>query len=169
MVIEEIKKHQFGFLATSNKKKAWIREIRCVPNGLNVLCFTDIRSRKWTQIEDNPNLALAFGNHQIPYRGIQIEGTGLLRGHPLDEENAELLMAYKESQPDAYERSMKRHFVRSRPNVGVIEIVPSKVIYSVQGDIASGTFVDVLDLVKEEAHRVMLNVGDGFASPVYKE
>ena len=169
MVVDEIKKHQFGYLATSKGEQVWLREIRCVPTGLNVLCFTDIRSRKWKQIEDNPNVALAFGNHQIPYRGLQIEGTGLLRGHPLDEENAELLMAYKESQPEAYERSMKRHFVRSRPNLGVIEIVPSKVIYSVQGDTASGTYVDVLDLDKEEAHRVMVNVGNGFSAPAYKE
>jgi general stress protein 26 len=169
MLTDKLKKHQFGYLATANKDQVWVREIRCVPIGLNVLCFTDIRSRKWKQIEVNPIVALAFGNHKIPYRGIQIEGNGVLRGHPLDENNKDVLEAYKERQPEAYERSMKRHFIPSRPNLGILEIVPRKLIYSVQGDTAAGTYVDIVDLVKKEANWIMANVGEDFSTPAYKD
>lgn len=62
---------------------------------------------------------------------------------------------------------MRRHFVRTRPDLRVIEVVPRKITMLVQGDTASETYFDILDPVKEEANRVM-TAGLGEA-PAYKE
>ena len=154
-IIKEIQKYQFGFLATSDEGFVTVREIRCVPNGVTVYCFTNRNSKKCTQITANPNVALAYGNHRVPNRGLQIEGVASLKGHPLDEDNAMFLKAYKETQPAAYERSMQRHFLRTRPDLGVIEIIPRRIMLMVQGETVAGTHWDVLDTVKKEANRVM--------------
>jgi nitroimidazol reductase NimA-like FMN-containing flavoprotein (pyridoxamine 5'-phosphate oxidase superfamily) len=58
-IIEEIRKHQFGFLATTDGSSAYVREIRFVPDGLTLYCFTDKRMRKRKQIMKNPNVAVA--------------------------------------------------------------------------------------------------------------
>ena len=168
-MIEEVRSHQFGFLATTDGGSAYVREIRFVPNGLTLYCFTDRRSRKRKQIQKNHNVAVAYGNHKIPTRGLQIEGTAILRGHPLDDECKEMLEAYKDFQPEAFERSMKRHFVRSRPDLSVIEIVPKKVTLMVQGKTAPETYVDIIDIEKERATRLMLNIGNTIKSPIYQE
>lgn len=62
---------------------------------------------------------------------------------------------------------MRRHFVRTRPDLRVIEVVPRKITLLVQGDTASEAYFDILDPVKEEANRVMA-AGLGEA-PAYKE
>ena len=142
-MIREIKKHEFGFLATSDGDFVTVREIRCVPSGLTIYCFTNRNSRKYKQIITNPNVAIAYGNHRVPNRGLQMEGVVSLKGHPLDEENIIFLKAYQETQPEAYERSMRRHFVRTRPDLRVIEVVPRKISMFVQGDTASETFFDI--------------------------
>ena len=163
-MIREIQKHQFGVLATSEGEFVTAREIRCVPNGLTIHCFTNRNSRKYKQIMANPNVAIAYGNHWIPCRGLQIEGVASLKGHPLDEENAVFIKAYQETQPDAYERSSQRHFVRTRPDIRVIEVVPRKITLCVQGDTASESYTVILDTVKEEANRVMT-----YKAPAYNE
>jgi len=167
-MIKEIQKYEFGFLATSEGEYVTAREIRCVPNGLTIYCITDRRSRKYKQIMANPNVAIAYGNHRVPFRGLQIEGVASLKGQPIDEENAEFIKAYQEKQPDAYERSSRRHF-QGRPNLSVIEVVPRRITLSVQGDTASETYFDILDTVKEEANRVMVNIGDNIEAPAYRE
>ena len=167
-IIEEIKQYQFGYLATADEKTPYVREIRFVPDGLTLYCFTDKRSRKRKQIMKNPNVAVAYGNHKIPNRGVQIEGHAILRGHPLDEENKDLLEAYKRTTPEAYERSMRRHFVRSRPNLSVIKIEPRRVTLMIQGATAAETHMDIIDVEKETAHRIMANIGDNIQSPIYQ-
>jgi general stress protein 26 len=156
-MIKEIRKYEFGFLATSEGVHVTVREIRCIPSGLTIYCFTDQRSRKWKQIMANPNVAIAFCNHRVPKRGLQIEGVASLKGQPLDKENINFIKAYKETQPEAYERSSKRHFI-GLPNLRVIEIVPRIVAFSVQGSTASETYIEILDVAKGEAYRVMPNI-----------
>ena len=98
-------------------------------------------------------VAVAYGNHRVPNRGIQVEGVASLRGHPLDE--PVFLEAYRETQPKAYERSAKRPFIRTRPDLRVIEVVPRRITLMVQGETAAGSYFDVLDMVNEKAMRVM--------------
>ena len=154
-IVNEIKKHQFGFLATSDGDFVTVREIRCVPHGVTIYCFTNRNTKKCKQIMKNPNVAVAYGNHRVPNRGIQIEGVATLKGHPLDEENTVFLKAYKETQPAAYERSMQRHFVRTRPDLRVLEIVPRRITLMVQGETPAGSYFELLDIDKREATRVM--------------
>jgi len=82
--------------------------------------YTDRRSRKYKQITSNPNVGLAD-------RNIQIEGVATLKGHPLDEENVAYIKAYRENQPENYERTSNRQFQRTRPDWRVIEITPKKI------------------------------------------
>ena len=115
----------------------------------------------------NPNVAIAADN-------IQIEGAATLRGHPLDEENTGFLRAYKEMRPEAYKRSSRRHFP-NRPEGRVIEIIPRKIMLwsltendvarnvqtsiqseeAMQKDLASENYMEILNVAKGEAHRVM--------------
>lgn len=168
-IIEEISKYQFGFLATTDGESAHVREIRFIPDGLTLYCFTDKRSKKRKHIKNNPNVSVAYGNHKVPNRGVQIEGYATLRGHPLDDENIDALDAYKRTAPEAYERSMKRHFVRTRPNLSVIKIVPRKATLLIQGASAAESYMDIIDVENETAHRIMLNIGDNMESPIYQE
>jgi general stress protein 26 len=168
-IIEEIKQYQFAFLATTDGNSAYVREIRFVPDGLTLYCFTDKRSRKRKQIMKNPNVSVAYGNHKIPNRGVQIEGIALLRGHPLEEENKDLLETYKRTAPEAYERSMKRHFVPSRPNLSVIKIEPRRVTLFIQGATAAESYMDIMDIEHNVAHRIMVNIGDNMESPLYQK
>jgi general stress protein 26/predicted SnoaL-like aldol condensation-catalyzing enzyme len=167
-IVEEITQYQFGYLATTDGEAAYVREIRFIPDDLTLYCFTDKRSRKRKQIKKNPNVAVAYGNHKLPNRGVQIEGYAFLRGHPLDEENRDMHEAYRRTAPEAYERSMKRHFVRSRPNLSVIKIEPRRAALMVQGATAAESYLDIIDVERETAHRIMVNVGDNIKSPVYQ-
>ena len=80
----------------------------------------------------NPFVEVAYGNYKIPNRGVQIEGYAILRGHPLDEENEDIREVYKRTAPEAYARSLQRHFLRTMPNQSVIKIEPKRVntVYS---------------------------------------
>ena len=167
-IIEEITKYQFGYLATTDGEAAYVREIRFIPDDLTLYCFTDKRSRKRKQIMKNPNVAVAYGNNKVPNRGVQIEGHALLRGHPLDEENRDMHEAYKITAPEAYERSMKRHFVRSRPNLSVIKIEPRRATLMIQGPTAAESYLDIIDIEHEMAHRIMVNIDDNIMSPIYQ-
>jgi hypothetical protein len=114
-------------------------------------------------------VAVAYGNHKIPNRGVQIEGYAILRGHPLDEENKDLLEAYKRTAPEAYERSMKRHFVRTRPNLSVIKVELRRVTLMVQGATAAESYMDIMEVENEKAHRLFVNIGDNILSPIYQK
>lgn len=167
-IIDEIKQYQFGYLATTDEKAPYAREIRFIPDNLTLYCFTDKRSRKRKQIMKNPNVAIAYGNHKLPNRGVQLEGYAILRGHPLDAENKDTLEAYKRTAPEAYERSMRRHFVRTRPNLSVIKIEPRKATLYVQGATAAETYFDIVDVENETAYRILANIGQNMQSPIYQ-
>ena len=146
-MIKEIQKHEFGYLATSEGDFVRVGKMRLVSDGLTLWCFTDRRTRKYKQIMANPIVGIADGN-------LQIEGVASLRGHPLDEENAAFIKAYKETQPDNYERSMHVRKNLQRPDMRVIEVALKRIaLYTPGANIAQSHF-DILNTVKEEAHRV---------------
>ena len=117
-MIQEIEKHEWGYLATSDGDKIRVGKMRLVSDGLTLWCFTLSLSIKYKQISKNPKVAISDGN-------LQIEGIASLKGHPHDEENADFLKAYRETQPENYERTSRRSFKRS--NTRVIEIKPQRI------------------------------------------
>jgi general stress protein 26 len=60
-MIEEIRKHGFMVLATSERKFLTSRTVLCISNGLTIYFATNRNSRKFKQISANPNVALADG------------------------------------------------------------------------------------------------------------
>ena len=88
-VINSLQKQSLGVLATSKEDIVRAGMMRIISQGLKVYCFTDMNSRKYNQIQTNPNVAIVAKN-------IQIEGKAILKGTPADE--ASFLEAYKESQ-----------------------------------------------------------------------
>ena len=145
-VINSLQKQSLGVLATSKEDIVRAGMMRIISQGLKVYCFTDMNSRKYNQIQTNPNVAIVAKN-------IQIEGKAILKGNPADE--ASFLEAYKESQPDNYASSLEKgHFDRS--NFRVIEINPSRIALYKGIDVEAGTLshIDVLNLQKKQAHRI---------------
>lgn len=159
-MIKEIQKHQFVVLATSEGESVTARSMLLISNGLKIFFMTNPNYRKYNQIMANPNVAIAAGN-------LQIEGVASLKGHPLDEENAEYIKAFKDTQPDFYERSTRVNF--KRPDVRVIEVVPKRIALYTSGDMVSGAepYIDILNTVKEEAHRVTRSAASD--APAYRE
>jgi general stress protein 26 len=90
LMIRSLQKHSLGVLPTSKGDMVRAGMMRIISKGLKVYCFTDMNSRKYKQIESNPNVALVVQN-------IQIEGQAALKGKPANE--ASFLEAYKESLP----------------------------------------------------------------------
>jgi hypothetical protein len=57
-------------------------------------------------------------------------------GHQLDDENEDIREVYRRTLPEACERSLKRHFVLTRPN---FKIEPRRVTLYFQGETATDT------------------------------
>lgn len=168
MMIKEIQKHEWGYLATSDGEKIRVGKMRLVSDDLTLWCFTRPVTRKYKQISVNPHVAIADGN-------LQIEGVAKLKGHPLDEENSDFLKAYKETQPENYDRTYRRGF--KRPDYRVIEIVPQRIaVFGVTSKISSKiskanpgigsdellieateNCFDILNLVKKKACRGIIS------------
>lgn len=117
-MIQEIRKHEWGYLATSDGDKIRVGKMRLVSDGLRLWCFTLDKTRKFKQMLVKPNVAIADGN-------LQVEGIATLKGHPYDEENADFLRVYKETQPVNFERTSRGGF--KRPNSRIIEIKPERI------------------------------------------
>ena len=144
---EELTKYRIGFLATSEGDNVRAGNMFIVTEGLTIYCFTWLKTRKYKQMEANPNVAFAIGN-------LQVEGVVSLKGHPQDV--PEFLKAYREKQPAAYERRSKTYFARSDPDVRVIEITPTRICrYRANNryKIPDSLF-DVLDVAKGEAYSI---------------
>ena len=146
-MVKEFLKHNFGFLATSEQDNVRAGNMWMVSDGLTLYCFTWLKTRKYKQIMANPNVAFAIDN-------LQVEGVASLKGHPLDV--PEFIKAYKENQPDAYERRSRTYFARSETDVRVIEIAPKR-ICRYRGKRSYNIPVahfDILDVVKREAYSI---------------
>ena len=157
-IIKELQKHEFGYLATSEKDHVTNRMIRIIADGLTIWSFTGQENRKYKQIMANPNIAFAVGN-------LQIEGVAALKGHVLDEANATYHSVYREKYPESYEHNYATYF--QLPEIRLMEFSPRRlVLFKTKGPI-SETYYDILDTVKKEAHRVM--VTDIKTAPSYTE
>ena len=161
-MVEELLKYRIGFLATSEKDSVRVGNMFIVTEGLTIYCFTWLKTRKYRQMQANPNVAFAIGN-------LQVEGVVTLRGHPQDE--PEFLRAYREKQPAAYERRSKTYFARSDPDVRVIEINPTRICrYRANNryKIPESCF-DVLDLVRGDAYSIETMDYFYARTPAYRE
>ncbi len=138
-MLQEIKKYQYGVLATAEGEFVTARVMVFVTQGMTIYCVTPIWSRKYRQIMANSNVAIAAGN-------LQIEGVALLKGRPLEEENA--VNALQEQIPEVcamFGDSMQSPDTDLR----IIEITPGKITsYQRQKGLK------ILDIVKEKAHSV---------------
>jgi len=146
-MIKEISNHTFAFLATSENDYVRVGNNWIVSDGLTIYCFTFPKTRKYKQMKANPKVALAVDN-------LQVEGVATLKGHPQDEPR--FLKAYKENQPELYERRSKTYFSRSETGTRVIEISPSRICRFKQSSrykISESCF-DVLDIKKKEAYSI---------------
>ena len=144
---EELKNYRIGFLATSENDNVRVGNMFIVTEGLTIYCFTWLKTRKYRQMQANPNVAFAIGN-------LQVEGVASLKRHPQDV--PEFLQAYRERQPAAYERRSKSYFARSDPDVRVIEINPTRICrYRANNryKIPESCF-DVLDVERGEAYSI---------------
>lgn len=168
MIIEEIKKHQLMILATSEGDLVTARQMRCIPKGLTIYCNTNHYSRKYKHMLANPNVALAAG-------GLQIEGVASLIGKPLDEENAEFIKVFQETQPEAYQMNLEKGNLHN-PVTKLFKIVPRRIALYTPRPSASepGAYSVILNPVKKEAYKVPwlsadqkpLNVNE---APAYRE
>ena len=64
-MIDEIGKHEWAYLATSDANKIRVGKMRLVSDGLRLWCFTRPVTRKYKQIMVNPKVAFADGNLQV--------------------------------------------------------------------------------------------------------
>lgn len=137
-----------GILATSEGDHVTARRMWLVPDGLTIYCYTFRGSRKCKQILANPNVAVVAGF-------VQIEGVASLKGHPLDEENADYIKAFKENQPEKYE-SYKSNSNFQNPDLDlvVIKVEPKRIALRKFADPASGIEegIYILNVAKGEAY-----------------
>jgi general stress protein 26 len=163
-VIEELRKHKTGVLATSDGSTVSAREMVFIYDELTIYCRSEGLFRKFKQIEVNPNVAIAAGN-------IQIEGVATVKGHPLDETNTKFIQLYKEQIPQAYEVACRDYFPRS--DCSLIAISPNKITLYIGGSPAESAgysfsgYFDILNVKKRTAHRV--SIWDVDESSAYNE
>lgn len=144
---QQLQKAEHGVLATSEGDYVTAREMMILSDGLKIMCFTSINSRKYKQLQANKNVAFSINN-------LQIEGIAALTGHPSDTRNAGFIRIFEEKRPKIYE------FWRDiclDPNSGlvVIEITPRKITgYKPEG---MNTHLDILNIVTEMATRADTN------------
>ena len=113
-IIGLLKKNKILVLATCCENRVTARSMSCVNMELSILFQTDKEFLKYEQIVNNSNVALCAGN-------MQIEGTAVIRNHPLDESNKEFIELYKDSHLGSYEK-----YSHLENNV-VIEVRPTVV------------------------------------------
>ena len=129
--------YQRGILATCVDNYVTARRQRFVADGLTLYCWT-YRTRKYEQILKNPKVAVVVGF-------VQVEGTAVIRGHPLDKENERVIQVLKKSQPGFYESY--RHAFENRDEMYLIEVVPERITLPSDG-------IAFLNVKSRTAHRV---------------
>lgn len=137
-IIDELKKQPTGALATSDGEDVTNRYMLVLSDELTLYCFTDVDFRKCKQISVNPKVSVAIGS-------LQIDGTAVIKGRPLDEENARFIEIFKEKLPEIYK--VHENLSIPREAARVIEITPRRIARYNNG------LLDVLNIPKEKAHR----------------
>jgi general stress protein 26 len=154
-IIEEFKKlgtegfYERAILATSENDFVTARRMRFVPNGLKLYCYTDRNTRKLSQLEANPNVAVVIGY-------IQVEGTAKVKGHPFDD--SEFIDAYKKAQPEFYDQWRSGQPPREERDLVLVEINPSRIAeYRFADPVADRpeAGIDILNVSKKEAFRIV--------------
>jgi len=141
----KLKKHGLMVLATTDGERVYARTVLTVFNGITGYVMAKKKSRKYTQIKVNPNVALAEGS-------FQIEGMATLVGHPRDEANRIYLECFKRDQPQLYERQ-ERVGNLDNPNMALLKIEPNRIAYYVQGPTAEESYLNVLEPEKKKAYK----------------
>jgi general stress protein 26 len=166
-IIQEFKKQERGYLATSENEKVTVRQMMFINEGLKLWFITDKDTRKVRQIKSNPNVAVAMGLN------LQYEGVASMKSHPLEEENRDFISAFKEKNLDIYTRSMREGRILQRKGTRVIEVTPKRIalnIWTPQWDKEEGfePYLYVLNADSEKAYKVLLGQG-GYTAKAYKE
>jgi uncharacterized pyridoxamine 5'-phosphate oxidase family protein len=113
------------YLATSAGDCVTARIMGFVSDGLRIWFVTDDRSRKVQQTAANPNVAIAGGD------ALQIVGVASLRGHPLDEQNAEYIRVLERNSPEQFERGMRPGRLLQRQHSCVIEVSSRRIMLTI--------------------------------------
>jgi general stress protein 26 len=171
IVTKEIQKCPHVYLATSVGDFVTVRRMGFVSDGLKIWCVTDIDSRKYKQIQANPNVAIAGGGN------LQIEGVASLKGHPMDERNSDYIQVLQEKNPEMYARVSRPGRNLQRPGTRLIEVIPKRVAlnaFTANWDIEPDfqPHILVLNTINEKAHKIFVSGGnftEAFKTPVYKE
>ena len=102
-------------LATSYDNYPMASMMTCVVFDDAIWMQTDKKFPKYTQILNNPQVALCKGP-------VQVEGVAEIKGHPLSEENIKFAQLMKKHHPESYEMYSQ---VEGRT---VIKVTPHKAI-----------------------------------------
>ena len=159
---EEIDKRWIKTLATASNNIVTAREIRFSSNELTLFFFTDNRSRKYTQIKENPNVAISSGP-------LTIEGIANLRGNPRKEQNNKFLETFKTKQPDAY-RSFDESGFFDHPNMRIVTVNPNRCTLFRQKDTGDGPqmYLDILNIKEKKVARAIITQ-DGYSTQAYNK
>jgi uncharacterized pyridoxamine 5'-phosphate oxidase family protein len=167
IVIEEFKKHERGYFATSEKDRVSVRQMMFINDGLKLWFITDEATRKVKQIKSNPYVAVAFGLN------LQYEGVATMKSHPLKDENRDFIRAFKEKNPEIYTRSMREGRILQREGTRVIEVTPKRIalnVWTPQWDKEEGfePYLFILNADSKKAYKVLLIQG-GYTAKAYTE
>lgn len=170
-VIDEIEKHRKIYLATSVGDHVTVRRVGVISDGLKMWFVTDHESRKYKQIEINPNVAVALGDN------LQIEGIATLKGHPMDVENSDYIQAFKLQFSEMYERVSRPGRNLQRKGSRVIEVYPTRVslgVAKLEWDLEPDfkPYTLILNTAREKAFKIYgtkENLTDSYKTSAYNE
>jgi general stress protein 26 len=150
-VEQRLNKSRYGVLATAEGDFVTARQMMFICNGLTITFITTITTRKYKQIEVNPNVAVSIGN-------MQIEGVASIRGRTSDNDNAWFLKTFEEIEPEVYEKH--RDMCLDPETVWrLIEIAPKRIAI-----FAPDSYLDVLNVNEKTATRYL---GTELVAPNY--
>ena len=166
-IIDEIKKHERAYIATSVNDNVTVRQMMLNSKDLKLWFLTDVNTRKVKQIQTNPKVAIAIGNY------LQIEGKATVKSHPSDKENFDFIQAFKEKDPEIYERSLRPGRTLARETSIVIEVVPKRIaltVWTPEWDKESkGPSMYILNTDNEKAFQVFFRDFKGYTAEAYTE
>lgn len=137
--IDFLQANKHMVLATCADNRVTARTVSIINDGLKIFFQTDRDSVKYQQIEQNNNVALAYGN-------IQIEGKAQITCHPL--ENSYFTENYQRHHESAF-----RNYSHLKEEV-IIEIEPTLITFwKYDTENENKPFRDYLMLEKKKAYR----------------
>jgi uncharacterized pyridoxamine 5'-phosphate oxidase family protein len=129
--------NKYMALATSHNDRVQARMILVASEGLDIYFFTWKHSRKFKQIEKNPQVALCKDT-------FQIEGTAKILGSLSDKNIRKFTDIMRRKCPNAVKRW------EQRPGMVLLRIEP---VLAVNGASSNGdSYIDYLDLANQKAY-----------------